>query len=552
MKIPPLSKITSARCIGNVGYFLLSALVASAGATRPTDRFYRLPMAGSPASQEALLLAVDAKAFPMMLDLTLHLTKPNVRRDPVLVPSTNPDAPDSKAVHFNGTVIRENGRFRMWYYAFHSIPTDNGQIDGEFGISPICYAESSDGLSWTRPDLGQVEWRGNRRNNIIAIGPDPARGSNCVTVIRDDEEPRPEQRYKMAFGFQDTELKISRIGAAVSPDGLRWTRLANDVTGKSFGEIGGLYKHGGNYVVNAQSWGRGEGERPQGRTGYAWISPDFDTWLPEPAPSFKVAEPLVGSGMGTNPRDGGNYTQVHLGVGGASYGNVVVGLWGMWHNRQPNWGEGGIDCDLGLVLSHNGIQFEEVVKGVPYIRSVDSPADPVPGRSFPTVLNQSNSILNVGDETWIYHGRWRNTDFQPSRTRKQFHHRSVHYWGAVALATIPRDRWGGLAISVGKDSGSLWSTAVTLPAGIPTKLGVNGSGLKGFRIEVADEHFRPIAGFADGRAISPTDDHLESEVRWSGRTLGELSGRTVRIRTIFTGSSESSPRLYAMKLSPAR
>ena len=31
--------------------------------------------------------------------------------------------------------------------------------------------------------------------------------------------------------------------------------------------------------------------------------------------------------------------QVHLGVGAAGFGSVVVGLYGMWHQR--GWGEGG-------------------------------------------------------------------------------------------------------------------------------------------------------------------------------------------------------------------
>ena len=537
------------------GLLLLLAgmtLDVSASAPRAAADLFQFPTNGAPPSPEAVLLAVDARMVPMMLDLTLHLTKPDVRREPVMGPASSPTAPDSMAAHFNGTVLHENGRFRMWYFAYHVIPTDDGKIDGEFGISPVCYAESADGLNWTRPDLGQVEWKGSRRNNIIALQPNPTAGSNGVSVIRDDADPRPERRYKMTFGFQDTVLKISRIGAAVSPDGLRWTRIQNDVTGKSFGELGGLYKHGDLYVVNAQSWGRGEGDRLQGRTGYAWISPDFEHWLPEPAPSFRVAEPLEGSGMGTAGSKAGNYTQVHLGVGAASLGNVVMGLWGMWHNRQPNWGEGGIDCDLGLVVSHNGIHFEEVVKGVPYIRAADSPADPVAGRNFPTVLNQSNSIINVGDQTWIYHGRWRNTDFQASRTKRQFHARSTHYWGAVALATIPRDRWGGLAISVEKETGSLWTAPVTLPAGRASQLTLNATGLKGLRVEVADERFKPIAGFADGVASATSDSALAAAVGWGGRSLGELAGRTVRLRVRFTGGAAASPRLYALNFTAAR
>ncbi len=63
-------------------------------------------------------------------------------------------------------------------------------------------------------------------------------------------------------------------------------------------------------------------------------------------------------------------------------GNVVVGLYGMWNQRLPLWGEGGTDGDLGLVVSHDGLFFDEVVKGLPYLRSTESPVEPVPGKTI--------------------------------------------------------------------------------------------------------------------------------------------------------------------------
>ena len=514
--------------------------------TAAPSRTFQFPANGAPAVRQALLLSIDERAFPLRHNLSLFLTKPEVRREPVLAPSASPNAPDNSAAHFNGTVLHENDKFRMWYYALHVIA-------GSVGVSPVCYAESSDGIRWSRPNLGQVEWRGSRSNNCVALGDDLKKGSNGVSVIRDDEDPRPERRYKMAYGFYDTKLGISRIATAISADGIHWTRLPNDASGTNFAEMASLYKHGGLYVVNAQSWANGEGDRPQGRTGYAWISPDFDRWVPEPAASFKVPEPVIGSGQGLTAervwgRDGGNYTQVHLGVGAASFGNVAVGLWGMWHNRQPNWGEGGIDCDLGLVVSQDGLHFEEVVKGLPYIRSDESLSDPIPGRNYPTILQQANSLINVGTETWIYHGRWRNAD--DSKTDQ-----ANDYWGAVALARLPRDRWGALTLS-GRDhhhsgikmKGSVSTCPVIIPAGTNPQLTLNGSGLRDLRIEVADEQFRPLPGFEQGTTPTSTNDSFDAEVRWPGHELQELGGKTVRIRVHFNRSDAANPRLYALNL----
>jgi hypothetical protein len=223
-------------------------------------------------------------------------------------------------------------------------------------------------------------------------------------VIRDDEEPP---------GRIDA-IRWSTSRGAASPsvrDGFKWTDLPNRIPN---GEPSSLYKYRGYYFVSAHASGRGEGDQEEGRQAYVWCRV-ISKWLPETVPSFKVAEPVVGSGWGTDakgrwitPTGLGLYTQDHLGIGAVSLGNVVVGLWGMWNQRLPLWGEGGTDGDLGLVVSHDGFFFDEVVKGMPFIRSTESPVESVPGKNYPTILCQNNSILNVGTETWIYHSRWRN------------------------------------------------------------------------------------------------------------------------------------------------
>ena len=263
---------------------------------------FGLPATGAPAAPRTLLLAIDERAFPLRENVALYLSKPEIRPEPVLMPSENPQAPDSAATHFYGTVLKEGDRFRMWYYANH-IAGDEDQK----GVSPICYAESDDGENWTRPELGQVEWKGSRANNLIALGPDPTQECSGVSVLRDDEDPNPDRRYKMVYGKQlPAELKealgVDRrwvVRTATSPDGLHWTELEGLVSGDKFAELASFYQHDGLYIVNSHVSSRGEGDRQEGRQGYAWVSTDFEHWLAESAPSFKTAEPAEGSGWGT-------------------------------------------------------------------------------------------------------------------------------------------------------------------------------------------------------------------------------------------------------------
>lgn len=529
------------RCALLAAAALAAHAAAAAGFTQPGP---------APASR-LLLLAIDRQAFPLRENVTLYLTKPDIRREPVLAPSPDPDAPDNAATHLYGTVLKEGDRFRMWYYAVcYTSPA------GQLAMNPVAYAESRDGLHWERPKLGQVEWKGSRDNNLIALGDNPTEGCEGVSVLRDDDDPDPARRYKMIYGRQLPQAELARLGVkhrwivrtAVSADGLHWHELPAYVSGENFAEFASLYRHDGLYVVNSHMRSRGEGDRPEGRQGYAWVSTDFAHWLPESAPSFKTPEPVDGSGWGTHGATGGAYTQVHLGVGARSLGNVVVGLYGMWHQQQPSWGEGGTFADLGLLVSHDGLHFEEVVKALPFIRSVDSPADPVPGRNYPTILCQNNSILDVGDETWIYHGRWRNVEFQQLGTgQNDGINIAKNYWGGVGLARLPRDRWGALALWHDAEAGGVWTMPVTLAPG--AALVLNGADLPGVRVAVADARFQPLAGFPAGAAAG--GDALAAPVAWDGHALAELAGRTVRFHLRFDRAAAPNPRVYALYLQSA-
>lgn len=509
----------------SVGGSLLAALAA----------MLPVPAALSPAPPtggRTTWLAIDNEAFPLRRGVCDYLSQPAARQAPVLVPSRdNPDAPDYMAAHFYGSVLFDQGRFRMWYYAVHA-----GRELSDLKQGPVCYAESQDGLAWVKPTLGQVEFRGNRRNNAIRL-PDPT--TQGVGVIIDPEDPDPERRYKMVYNAHNGHTWVFRTGT--SPDGTAWT-FAPDYATDQFVEISSFYRHRGLYVVNGQSLAEGEGGTARGRQGYAWISTDFVRWLPEVAEAFLLAEPAEPSARGFQKP----YDQVHLGVGGASFGEAVVGLYGRWHNFAgdtsraipASWfGFGQISCDLGLVISRDGLHFREPVKGQVYLSRTNSPVTPVAGKPYPTILCQSgNGILNVGDETRIYHGRWRNSEY------------GLDYWGEVALATLPRDRWGALGLAPGGTNGWVWSQAVVLPAGA-WQMRLNAEAADAIGVEVADAQFQFLPEFSGAQAGRSQDRaRLESLVAWPTGRPQQLAGRTVRFRFHLAGSAQNRPRLFAVYL----
>ena len=512
------------------------------------------------------LLAIDDVSLPLRKDVCLYLSKPAVRPEPVLVPSPlESDAPDNLAAHFYGTVLRDAGKFRMWYYACHrglnpdwpplkmqQAAKRPGWLVGvqegyEVYQGPLCYAESDDGITWTKPALGQVLFKGSRANNALDL---PHTIVSGAAVVLDDEEPDPGRRYKMVYQYfpDQTEPPILEYGAlpsvacAVSPDGLAWTVTSIPFVDQ-FVEHCSFLRHDGKYIVHSQVLPGGglggaytEGGAGGGRTGVAHATFDFDHWPDLWEWAFALPEPRDPAMRDPH----GVYDQVHLGVGAASLGNVCVGLYGFWHNQPFGQDFGKTTADLGLVVSNDGIRFREpaAAAGHAYISREDSLARPVPGRAFSTVLCQGNGILNVGDETRIYHGRWRNCGQRAQDIAE-------YYSGEVALATLPRDRWGALGLNPDAEAGAICSSSVTVPEK-GGQLRINADGVAGLRVELLDEKLRSIPGFASGKVLD--SDGLDCVVGWEGRDLSELGGGSVRVQVRLQRTGEELPRVYALYL----
>lgn len=495
------------------------------------------------------MLAVDDVSLPLKRNLCYFLTSPKVHAAPVLGPSRdNPNAPDRLAAMFFGSVLFEDGRFRMWYSGYYTGRNEDApaEILEQFPESPsniwqgaICYAESHDGIEWDKPALGQTKFKGNCENNAIAL----PNMCLCVPhVIREDDEPDPARRYKMAYWFIDQKKYALHptFRTAVSPDGLHWT-VENPRPTELFLEAGGLYKFNGLYILNAHSFSgfiKSEGGAECGRWGIAMVSPDFRTWLQEWGESFVMPEPAD-----PQERGGGEYTQIHQGTAAMNYGNVLVGVTTLWYNRKVFSEIGG---DLGLVVSNDGIAFREPVKGHVYISRHDSPSTPVPGKKIETILLQGNGIFNHGDQTYIYHGRWRNA-ITRNAAEEQIT-TTDDYCGEVALATLPRDRWGALGLYPDEKSGSVWSAPLVLPEG-GCRLSLNADGASGMHVEIGDANFNLIDRFSGSSAGASTEEGgFDCPVAWPAGDIADLAGQPIRLRILIEKKGTADPRLYAVNL----
>ncbi|MFT4557881.1 MAG: hypothetical protein ACI92S_003255, partial [Planctomycetaceae bacterium] len=86
------------------------------------------------------------------------------------------------------TVFRDGDLYRMIYRGW--------QHDAKMKAAHkevTCYAESKDGIHWSKPKLGLFEWNGSKENNIVWLGP----GTHNFTAFRDQNPKAPTaSRYK--------------------------------------------------------------------------------------------------------------------------------------------------------------------------------------------------------------------------------------------------------------------------------------------------------------------------------------------------------------------
>ncbi len=129
------------------------------------------------------------------------------------------------------TVFRDDDRYRMYYIGRH-LDLEKTVSDGA-GLADrhpnwVCYAESSDGMSWERPDVGLVEYEGSRANNIVWTGQGPEKhGVSGFSPFKDDNPAAgPGARYK-AIGADPMALE-GDLYAIASPDGIHWELLQDE------------------------------------------------------------------------------------------------------------------------------------------------------------------------------------------------------------------------------------------------------------------------------------------------------------------------------------
>ncbi len=502
-------------------------------------------IAGGAEPQPWTIFAFDDYSIPFKKNLFLTMAaaekyarNPVVRRGPA-------GSPDSYRAQFYGSVIRVGETFRMWYTA---CSFDPGKGRGSWAGNPgyddtwrVAYAESTDGLHWTKPDLGLTAFNGNQHTNLVRL-PDEIDSALinplAVFVLHEPNDPDPSHRYKMAlYGkyYNSDPAKKRKTSVTIYPlwsaDGLRWKLAGPAPKAKAYDEkeapfttehvfeIGGFYKFDGIYYVTGQqitpdtTLPNGD---PVGRTMVTHWSGDFVHWSEESSFSFQR--------YGYRSAKVSSVEEAHEGASIWNRGNVLLGLFGLWHGspEQRRW-----RLDLGLIVSNDGVHFREPVPDHVFLKAGSD------GDWDKHGLIQGQGFVNVDSKTYIYFGTWDPSVGQVTP-------------GEIGLAMVERDRLGYLATRW-PGEGSFITSPIRPPRG-GASLSLNAEGLSEdayLGVELIDKLGAPVRGFSGTAAAKVKSSGLAEKVVWPQSGASSLPEQPFRLHVRFLGKSPQKIRLYA-------
>ena len=263
----------------------------------------------------------------------------------------------------------------------------------------MLYATSVDGINWTKPNLGIVNFNGNSNNNIVS------RGLSGAGVIKDELEQLPGRRYK-AFYCSNSGYKMR-----YSSDGLNWGDEvalpgvgesdchANMIWSPELKRYVGILRHYDPIPVT--------GNRKIARTE----SIDSVTWtksetIIEGTPQDQLHDMVIF-------RDGG----------------VYLGLLGCM-NYPSKETRNGVRQHIELAWSPDSYKWHRINPGTPFISNSKSNNNEYGKMPYDWGCVFPSAPVFVDDEIRIYYGA---SDWYFFDWRK----------GGLALATLDKNRWAG-------------------------------------------------------------------------------------------------------------
>jgi len=472
--------------------------------------------------------AFDEQAF--RFSHGLHLVPGPVKKLGVVMDAKTPSDLDSVMSFAGGVVPLDDGRWRLYYSVRRGSPHEMG----------LAVAESSDGLHWERPALGQMEVAGADSNRLVLEG--LYDGAN---IIQPQALRLPDGRWLMYFWLHGQDRGFIRYVIAESDDGLKWRVPSIDrfaVLHPSDREVGQNGWVAGLTAASSEDkfadqrtldWMEAKRLRSNDAT-YVYYDGEigqfemYSVWLMPSSPAAGRHTPhdnapgVLRTIHRRTSEDGIHWSPPELVITPDQHDPFDMQYYYLSVHRDRDWRIGFIGhyrcwaqtMDVELCFSRDGRHWDRPLRGA-WI-----PRAPIPGPDCMSAY-ATNSLIDRGDD-WLMLYTGGN-----SKHNRELPPGVESAWRGIMGASIPKGRFAGLATAPGTVG------RLMLRPFIPTspELKVNAA-VRGYvRAELCDPFGSPIEGYEMDSAIPVQGDAPDHALRWEGdRTVAPYQYDAVSLR----------------------
>jgi len=394
------------------------------------------------------------------------------------------------------TVLHDGELYRMYYRG-----KPDASPDGQNEVT--CYAESEDGKTFHKPDLGITAVGGN-----TIFDTHSGVGHNFSPFIDKNPDCPPEHRFKAMAGMHGTG-----IFALSSEDGIHWSRFTEGpvVTSEAFAfdsqNVSFWSEAEGCYVFYFRTW---KVEQGPWESGYRWVSrstsPDFVHWS-EPVEMETGDAPLEHL-----------YTQQTHPYFRAPHIYIALAA-RFWPDKRALTPEQAAEIDVHpsywgdvsdgvLMTSRGGNHYE---------------------RTF------LESFLRPGPEpgNWVSRTNYPGLGVVPTGNGEMSLYAHCHYGQPTCHAaryTLRTD--GFVSVNAPYGGGEMLTRPLEF-TGECLRINYATSAAGELRVEIQDLAGAPLPGYALEDCSPIFGDEIERVVRWSGGPgVAALQGRPIRLRFV--------------------
>ena len=387
------------------------------------------------------------------------------------------------------TILKDGDLYRLYYRGMPKAKADGSRLEG------TCYAESRDGVSWVKPNLGLYEVLGTRENNVVLA--DTAPCSHNFSPFGDTRpDVSPQERSKAVGGSGRSGLI-----AFVSADGLRWKKMRDTpiITKGAFDSQNVVFwsSHENKYLCYFRTF----------KNGVRWItrttSDDFVNWTEPVDMTFGDAPNEHLYTNQTRPYFRAPHLYVAVAARFMPGRKILNEAQAKALNVNPGYFG---DCsDSVLMTTRGGNRYDRTFLES-FIRPGPGLGNWVSRTNYPTY-----GIVPAGPDKMLIHIQ---------RDYAQPTHRLVRY-------TLRTD--GFVSVNAPYAGGDLVTKPLVF-SGKNLVLNYATSAAGGIRVEVQSPDGKPVPGHALADCQEIIGDQIERVVSWKGGDLAKLAGQPVRLR----------------------